>query len=71
MSNDQEQFTFYDIDRKTEVSFRYEEVRKVKDGYGGYNSLRGGHTDRTRAIVVGVVLAGVLVVLIVAAAHAS
>jgi hypothetical protein len=71
VSNDQEHFTFYDIDRKAEVSFRYEEVRKVKDGYGGYNSLRGRHTDHTRAIVVGVVLAGVLVALIVAAAHAK
>jgi hypothetical protein len=71
VSNDQEHFTFYDIDRKAEVSFRYEEVRKVKDGYGGYNSLRGRHTDHTRAIVVGVVLAGVLVALIVAAAHAN
>ena len=71
VSNDQERFTFYDIDRKAEVSFRYEEVRKVKDGYGGYNSPRGRHTDRTKAIVVGVVLAGVLVALIVAAAHAS
>ncbi len=63
-------FTFYDVDRKTEVSFRYEDVRKVKDGYGGYNHLRRRHTDRTKAFVAGAVVVGSLVALIVAVALA-
>ena len=50
VSSNAEEFTFYDVDRKAEVTLKYAEVRKIKDGYGGYNSIRGRHTDRTRAI---------------------
>lgn len=71
LSSEPEQFSFYDIDRKTNVTLKYEEVRKIKDEYGGYNHLRGRHTDHTKAVVVGIVLAGVLLALIVGAAHAS
>src|ERR1700722_3591268 len=48
LSSDQEGFTFHDIDRKIDVSLKYEDVRKVKDGYGGYNHSAGKHTDRTK-----------------------
>jgi hypothetical protein len=71
VSNDPDRFTFYDVDQKMNVTLKYEEVRKVKDGYGGYNHLRGRHTDHTKAIVIGVVLACVLVALIIAAAHSN
>lgn len=70
VSSDADGFTFYDVDRKTDVSFRYEDVRKVKDGYGGYNHLRRRHTDRTKALVAGAVVVGALVALIVAVALA-
>ncbi len=70
VSRDVDGFTFYDVDRKTDVSFRYEDVRKVKDGYGGYNHLRRRHTDRTKALVAGGVVVGALVALIVAVAAA-
>src|ERR1700757_2812446 len=52
LSNDQEGFTFQDVDRKTDVTLKYSEVPKLKKGYGGYNSAAGRHTDRTRALVV-------------------
>lgn len=71
LSSDAEKFTFYDVDRKTEVTFKYEEVRKIKNGYGGYNSVRGRHTDRTKAIIVVVAVAGALGGLIAAAASAK
>lgn len=71
ISNDSSRFTFYDVDQKMDVTLKYEEVRKMKEGYGGYNHLRRRHTDHTKAIVVGVVLAGVLLALIVGAAHAN
>lgn len=70
VSSDAEGFTFYDVDRKTEVTLRYADVRKIKDGYGGYNSVRGTHTDRTRAtivVVAVVVTLGALIGAVVAA----
>jgi hypothetical protein len=54
VSGNAEGFTFYDVDRKIEVTLKYADVRKIKDGYGGYNSLRGRHTDRTKATIVAV-----------------
>jgi hypothetical protein len=71
VSSNAEEFTLYDIDRKAEVTLKYAEVRKIKDGYGGYNSIRGRHTDPTRAIIVVVAIIGVLGALIGAAAAAK
>lgn len=71
VSRDAEEFTFYDVDRKTEVTLKYVDVRKIKDGYGGYNSVRGRHTDRTKTIIVVVAVAGALGTLIGAAASAK
>ena len=71
ISNDAESFTFYDIDRKTEVTLRYAAVRKIKDGYGGYNSVRGRHTDRTKALIATVVVLGVIGGLLAAVATAK
>lgn len=68
VSNDQQGFTFYDVDRKADVSLQYSEVRKIKDGYGGYNSIHRTHTDRTRGLIFVLAIAGVLVGVIVAAA---
>lgn len=71
VSSDAEEFTFYDVDRKTEVTFKYADVRKIKDGYGGYNSIRGRHTDRTKTIIIVVAVVGALGALIGAAASAK
>ena len=71
ISNNSEGLTFFDIDRKANMTLRYEEVRKIKDGYGGYNSFAKRHTDRTKAMVVVLVTAGALLALIVAAAAAK
>ena len=71
LSRDQEGFTFRDIDSKIDVTMKYSEVRKLKNGYGGYNSIKGRHTDRTKAIVVTVAVLGALGALIGAAAAAK
>jgi hypothetical protein len=70
VSSDQEGFTFYDVDRKTDVTLKYVDVLKIKDGYGGYNSVRGRHTDHTKGIVIALVVVGGLAAIIVAAAAA-
>ncbi|HEY2467812.1 MAG TPA: hypothetical protein VGI45_08215 [Terracidiphilus sp.] len=71
LSSSQEDFTFRDIDRKIDVTMKYSEVRKLKGGYGGYNSIQGRHTDRTKAIVVTLAVLGALGALIGAAATAK
>lgn len=70
VSGDAEKFTFYDVDRKAEVTLKYADVRKIKDGYGGYNSIRGRHTDRTKTMIVVVAVVVALGGLIGAAAAA-
>ena len=71
LSSDAEGFTFYDVDRKTEVSFKYVDVRKIKAGYGGYNSIRGKHTDQTKTIIIVVAVVGAIGALIGLAASAK
>ena len=61
VASDQDSFTFYDVDSKSNVTLSYADVRKIKDGYGGYNSFRATHTDRTKNIVIAaIVLAGLI-----------
>ena len=70
LSHDGESFTFYDVDQKTPVTFRYGAVRTIRNGYGGYG-FQHRHVDRhNQTIIVAVVLGG-LVALIGAAAAAK
>lgn len=71
ISRGPDSFTFYDIDQKQNVMLRYDGVKKVKDGYGGYNSIQGRHTDRTKRLIVVLVVVGVLGAVIGAAAAAK
>lgn len=71
LSSGPEDFTFYDVDRKAEVTLKYADVRKIKDGYDGYNSIQGRHTDRTKATIVVVAVIAALGALIGAAASAK
>jgi hypothetical protein len=71
LSCDENGFTFYDIDSKTNVTLPYSAVKKIKDGYGGYNTIRGRHTDRTKGLIVVLAVAGALGGLIAAAAMAK
>ena len=60
ISNGSESFTFHDVDDKTDVTLKYSDVRKFKQGVGGYNSVSGKHIDRKREIIVAGVILGVL-----------
>jgi hypothetical protein len=71
LSRDKDSFTFYDIDRKLNITYRYVEVRKVSNGYGGYYHLHHRHTDRTSTLIVVLAVVGALGGLIAAAAMAK
>jgi len=68
ISSEQDNFSFYDIDQKANVVLHYGEVKKVKDGYGGYNSIRNKHVDPTKRLIAVVAGLGVIVGVIVAVA---
>jgi hypothetical protein len=69
-SSRQDDFTFHDVDQNADVTFPYAEVKKVKGGFGGYNSLTHKHTDHTRAYIGVGIATGILVGVVAAAAAA-
>lgn len=68
INNDEDGIAFYDIDHHTDLKLPYAQVRKIKDGYGGYNSITHTHTNRTTNHIVIAVVAAALIALITAAA---
>jgi hypothetical protein len=68
LSNNQDEFTFHDVDSKIDLTLKYSEVRKVKNGYGGFNHVAGRHVDRTKNLIFAIAVLGGLGVLIVAVA---
>jgi hypothetical protein len=71
LSNDRESFTFYDIDSKSNATLKYTEVRKLKEGYGGYNTIAHKHTDRRKGLIITAAVIGGLLIFAVVAAVAS
>ncbi len=68
ISKNDDGVTFYDADLKAPVTLAYVEIRKIKDGYGGYNTIQHRHTDRTRGLIVFAVVMAALGALIGAVA---
>ena len=71
VSSDDRVFTFYDVDQKANVVLHYEDVKKIKNGYGGYNSIRWKHTDPSKRLIGALVALGVIGALIGAAVTAQ
>jgi len=71
VSKTAEGFTFHDVDTKIDVTTKYEEVKDLRDGYGGYNHIRHRHTDRRRSMIIGAVVIAGLLGLVFAVALAS
>ena len=59
-SHDEVGFSFYDVDIHKNVTLSYEEVRKIKNGYGGYNHVTGRHTDRGKRVLITAIFLGAL-----------
>jgi hypothetical protein len=70
-SNNQEGFTFHDVDLNADVTLKYAEVKKIKDGYGGFNFATQRHVDRTKNFVIVAIVVGALGAVIAAAAMAK
>ena len=68
INNDDDGIALYDIDHHADIKLPYAQIRKIKDGYGGYNSVQQTHTNHTRATVIIAITAAALIALITAAA---
>jgi hypothetical protein len=71
LSSNQESFTFYDVDRKAEVTLQYADVKKIKDGYGICCTIQGKHADRTKDTIAIVAVAGLIGGLLIALVSAK
>jgi len=60
-------FSLEDVDEKRLVILRYEDVKKVQNGYGGYNSITRRHVNPVRNRVLGVLILTALIVIVVVA----
>lgn len=68
VSHSDDGFTMYDIDLKREIILPYDEVKRIKNGYGG--SVNHRHTDPSHKwVVIGITVAvfGTLLVLLATA----
>lgn len=68
--NGKDSFTFFDIDQKANVTLKYEAVKNIRNGYGGYNHATQRHVDRKKSLIIAGVVVGGLAALIIAAATA-
>jgi hypothetical protein len=66
-----QEFTFHDVDTGTDATLKYEEVKVIRNGYGGYNHLRHRHTDKKRALIIGTLVVAGLLGLVFAVALSS
>jgi hypothetical protein len=69
LSSDHAGFALDEIDLKKQIHVRYEDVKKLRNGYGGMNHATGRHVDPVRSkVIVIAVVGGVIAVLIAALA---
>jgi len=58
----------YEVDEKRKIEVSYEDIKKVRRGYGGYNTISGHHVDLVRRRIAVIALGAVLVAIGVAVA---
>jgi hypothetical protein len=64
-------FSLYEVDEKRTLTIEYEDVKNVRRGYGGYNSVSGRHVDPLHNRIVVIAVLGTLVAIVVAVALAK
>ena len=65
---DATEFTMAEVDLKRNIALKYDEVKKVLQGYGGKNSISGKRVHARRSLIVGVAVVGGLLGLVILAA---
>ncbi len=58
------EFVVNEVDENRPVTVRYEDVNKLRNGYGGYNFISGKHVDPFRSKVAAVVVLGSLLAIV-------
>lgn len=61
-------FSLYEVDERQTLTIAYEDVKKIRRGYGGYNSISGRHVDPLHNRIAAIAVLGGLVVILVVAA---
>lgn len=64
-------FLLYEVDEKRTRMVGYEDVKKVRRGYGGYNSVSGRHVDPLHSRIAVIAVLGTLVAIVMAVALAK
>ena len=63
-------FSLYEVDERQTLTIAYEDVKKIRRGYGGYNSVSGRHVDPLHSRIAVIALLGGLVAILVVTAVA-
>jgi len=63
-------FSLYEVDERQTLTIGYEDVKKIRRGYGGYNSVSGRHVDPLHSRIAVIALLGGLVAILVVTAVA-
>jgi small nuclear ribonucleoprotein (snRNP)-like protein len=58
------EFVVNEMDENRPLTVRYEDVNKLRNGYGGYNSVSGRHVNPFRSKVAAAVVLGGIVALV-------
>lgn len=68
---DDHSLLLYEVDEKRISIIGYEDVKKVRRGYGGYNSVTGQHVDPLHSRIAVIAVVGGLVAIMLAVALAK
>lgn len=68
---DDESFTMSEVDLRTNVELRYDQIKKVKSGYGKVNNFTGKHGGPQKTWIFVVVLAALVALPIILVASAK
>ena len=63
--------SLYEVDEKQTVNVSYEDVKEVRRGYGGYNSVSSRHVDPVRNRIAFIAIGAGLVAIVAAVAAAK
>jgi hypothetical protein len=63
-----DRFTVYEVDQKQLIDIKYDEVKKVLNGYGG-KGISGKRVHEKRSLIVGAAILGGLLIAVLIGAH--